>query len=185
MLLVVPAVPLPNNIMIRQGEEQLIPARIKSASGFSTDVANMSLGALNSEIGLGFNPTEVQVSIVRTPPPLFKIAIPQQTPIGIYTIPLSVTIREPSLAIKTKPISIITKGGIDHEFEISKRYPTAGYITQPVNLTITVIPPSTIGDRFKDFWGVYGSFIGIFAGGFVGAFASFLINKRKKGQEVK
>ena len=28
----------PNNIVIRQGDELLIPARIKSTSGFSNDV---------------------------------------------------------------------------------------------------------------------------------------------------
>jgi len=171
---------LSNNIIIRQGEEQLIPARIKSTSGFSSDVANMSLGAIKSEMGLGFNPTEVQVSIVRTQPTLFKIAVPQQTPISIYTIPLTVTMREPSLAIKTKPIYINTKGGIDPEFEISKKYPTVGYITQPVNLTITVIPLSTIGDQFREFWGVYGTAIGLTAGGFVGAAATLMFNRRKK-----
>jgi hypothetical protein len=34
----------PSNILIRQGEEQLIPARIKSTSGFSNDVINITLG---------------------------------------------------------------------------------------------------------------------------------------------
>ena len=88
--------------------------------------------------------------------------------------------REPSLAIKTKPIYINTKGGIDPEFEISKKYPTVGYITLPVNLTITVIPLSTIGDQFREFWGVYGTAIGLTAGGFVGAAATLMFNRRKK-----
>ena len=34
----------PNNIMIRQGDELLIPARIKSTSGFSNDVVNLTIG---------------------------------------------------------------------------------------------------------------------------------------------
>ena len=176
---------LPSNIMIKQGEEQLIPASIKPPSGFSSDVANMSVGHTNSEMGLGFNPSEVQVGILRVQPPLLKIAVPQQTPIGIYTIPLNVTIREPSVAALTKPISINTKTGQDPNSVISKRYPTVGYLTRPVNLTITVIPPSTLGDQFRDFWGVYGSFIGISVGTIVGAFATVLIDKRKKKRENK
>jgi hypothetical protein len=38
----------------------------------------------------------------------------------------------------------------------------------------------TISKQFKGFWGTYGQFIGLFAGGFVGVFAKFLFNKRKK-----
>jgi len=124
------------------------------------------------------------VTIQRIQPPLFKIAIPQQTPLGIYTIPLIVTIREPSEATLTKPISINARGGIvDPEFELSKKYPTVGYLTRPLNLTVTVISPSAISEQFRDFWGVYGGFIGIFAGGFVGAFAKLMFDRRKKRNE--
>ena len=145
----------PNNIMIRQGDELLIPARIKSTSGFSNDVVNMTIGNNNNnnEMGLGFNFSELHLAIQRDQPPLFKITVPQQTPLGIYTIPLSVTIREPSVATLTKPISINANGGIvDPEFELSKRFPTVGYLTRPLNLTVTVIPPSTINDQFREFW---------------------------------
>jgi hypothetical protein len=174
----------PNNIMIRQGDELLIPARIKSTSGFSNDVVNLTIGNNNNEMGSGFNLSELPLAIQRVQPPLFKITVPQQTPLGIYSIPLSVTVREPSVATLTKPISINEKGGIvDPEFELSKRFPTVGYITRPLNLTITVIPPSTISDQFREFWGVYGAFIGIFAGGFVGAFAKLVFDRRKKGQK--
>jgi len=33
---------------------------------------------------------------------------------------------------------------------------------------------------YKDFWGTYGQFIGLFAGGFVGAYAKVIFDKRKK-----
>jgi hypothetical protein len=181
----------PNNIMIRQGEERLIPARIKSTSGFSHEVVNMTVGTNNNnnnnnEMGSGFNFSELHLAIQRVQPPLFKITVPQQTPLGIYSIPLSVTVREPSEATLTKPISNNARGGVvDPEFELSKRFPTVGYLTQPLNLTVTVIQPSTISDQFRDFWGVYGAFIGIFAGGFVGAFAKLVFDRRKKGQKYE
>jgi hypothetical protein len=139
----------PSNIMIRQGEEQLIPARIQSTSGFSNDVINITLAGNNNNnyyTGLGFNSSELNVAIERNQPPLFKIAVPQQTSLGIYTIPLIATIREPSLVTITKPISTNTSSEtVDPEFELSKKYPTVGYITKPVNFTVSVIAPMTIG----------------------------------------
>jgi hypothetical protein len=183
---------LPSNIIIRQGEEQLIPARIKSTSGFSNDVINITLDNISSannnnyNTGAVFNSGELHINVQRNQPPLFKISVPQQTPLGIYSIPLIVTIREPSVATITKPIFINTRGGtVDPEFELSKKYPTVGYLTKPINLTVTVISPMSISDQFKDFWATYGQFIGIFAGAFVGAFAKLLFDKVKEKKENK
>jgi hypothetical protein len=41
----------------------------------------------------------------------------------------------------------------------------------------------TISEQFKDFWGTYGQFIGLFAGGFVVAYAKVIFDKRKKRHE--
>ncbi|MGN6624065.1 MAG: hypothetical protein ACTHKK_07970, partial [Candidatus Nitrosocosmicus sp.] len=135
----------------------------------------------------GYNSSELKVKLLRNQPPLFKISIPPQTPLGIYTIPLIATIREPSIATTTKPLSVnTTDGTVDPEFELSKKFPTVGYLTKPINLTITVTSPKNIGDQFKEFWSTYGQFIGIFAGAFVGAFAKVLFDigkKRKKENE--
>lgn len=50
----------------------------------------------------------------------------------------------------TKPISINPRGGIAApEFELSKKYPAVGYQTQPINITITVITPSTTSAEFE------------------------------------
>ena len=182
----------PSDISIRQGEEQMIPARIKSTSGFSNDVINITLGVTNNFndnfndyiIGSSFNSSEFDVHIQRNQPPLIKIGVPNQTPLGIYTIPLIVTIREPSMATATKPTFTAPLGGtVDPKFALSVKYPTVGYLTKPINLTVTVIPPKGIGDQFKDFWATYGQFIGIFAGAFVGAFAKQMFDKAKQRKE--
>jgi hypothetical protein len=121
------------------------------------------------------------VDIQRNQPPLFKISVPKQTPLDIYTIPLIVSIREPSIATLSKPISVnTTRGIVDPKFELAKIIPTVGYLTKPVNFTVAVIAPKTIGEEFKDFWGTYGQFIGLFAGGFVGVFAKYLFDRRRK-----
>jgi hypothetical protein len=182
----------PDSVVIRQGEEQLIPARIQSTSGFSSDVINITLGVTNRStiqnanysMGPGFNSSELDVDIQRNQPPLIKVAVPKQTPQGIYTVPLVVTIREPSMATATKPTYIAPRGGtVDPEFELSKKYPTVGYLTKSINFTVTVISPKSIDDQFKDFWATYGQFIGIFAGAFVGAFAKQMFDKVKRGKE--
>lgn len=85
----------PSDISIRQGEEQMIPARIKSTSGFSNDVINITLGVTNNFndnfndyiIGSSFNSSEFDVHIQRNQPPLIKIGVPNQT--------LSVSIQYP------------------------------------------------------------------------------------------
>ena len=53
----------PNNIVIRQGDERLIPARIKSTSGFSNDVVNLTVGTNDNEMGSDFNLSEVHLAI--------------------------------------------------------------------------------------------------------------------------
>ena len=176
----------PSNTTIRQGQEQLIPARIRSTTGFSNDVINITLANKKNnnyiyDTTSGFNSSDLYVNIERNQPPLFKVAVPQQTPVGIYSVPLIVTIREPSVATLTKPISInSTRGVVDPKFELSKKFPTVGYLTKPISFTVTVIAPMTINEQFKGFWATYGQFIGLFAGGFVGAYAKVIFDKRKK-----
>ena len=142
--------------MIRQGQELLIPARIKSTTGFSNDVINITLAGNNNnnnyDLATGFNSSDLHVAIERNQPPLSKIGVPRQTPLGIYMIPLIVTIREPSIATQTKPISTnTTRGVVDPKFELSKKFPTVGYLTKPVNFTVAVVAPMTISEQFKDF----------------------------------
>ena len=87
----------------------MVPARIRSTSGFSNDVVNITLsGDKNDDYALasGFNSSEIIINVERNQPPLFKIEIPKHTPLGIYSIPLIVTIREPSEAVITKPINV-------------------------------------------------------------------------------
>ncbi|HKO63717.1 MAG TPA: hypothetical protein VJU13_00820 [Candidatus Nitrosocosmicus sp.] len=174
----------PEDISISQGDSMMVPARIKSSTGFSNDVINITLaGDNNSEFALasGFNSSEIIVNVERNQPPLFKIYVPKDTPLGIYSIPLVVTIREPSEAVITKPINVDSSAGkVNPELEISKVYPTVGYLTKPINLTVSVISPKSINDQFKEFWGTYGSFIAIFAGAFIGAFVKMIFDKRKK-----
>jgi hypothetical protein len=75
------------------------------------------------------------------------------------------------MVIVKADLNRMVSGFVDPEFELSKKYPTVGYLTKPVNFTVTVMEPMDISEHFKEFWGTYGKFIGIFAGGFTGAYA--------------
>ena len=76
-------------------------------------------------------------------------------------------------------------GFVDPEFQVSKKYPTIGYITSKANLTINVIPPLTLNETFTAFWVTYGIPIVILAGGAVGASSTFLIDHLKNRRKHK
>lgn len=174
----------PSDLNIRQGDSLTVPARIKSTTGYSYDVINITFpknDKSDHEFASSYNSSELKVNVIRNHPPLFKVDIPQGTPLGIYSIPMLVTIRETSDVVITKPISLESSGGkIDPEFEISKDYPTEGYLTKPIKLTVNVIASMSLNDQFKEFWTIYGSLISIFAGGSIGAFATIFYDKRKR-----
>ena len=173
----------PNTISVRQGEEQLIPAEVKSISGISNNVTNITLAKGHNDVVSSSNPNGLVVSIQIIEPPLFRVVVPQQTPVGIYNIHFITSIVEPIAATLTKPIfNNKVSGFIDPEFFASKKYPSIEYLTSPTNLTVTVIPPLNVNDQFKNFWDTYGQPISIIVGGFAGGFASLIFSRmdRKK-----
>jgi hypothetical protein len=156
----------PNNITVRQGTQQLIPADIFST--FSNNVTSITFNKGQiSDISPDFNSSGLLVSMQRIQPPLFKVDVSPQTPVGIYTVPFTVSTLIQTIVTSTKPIFNDTVSGfVDPEFLVSKKYPTTGYITNPfTNLTITVLPPLSPSDEFKSFWTIYGQPISIILGG--------------------
>jgi hypothetical protein len=173
----------PNNISVRQGEQQLIPAEIFST--FSNNVTSITFNKANNNVnnvGSDFNASGLHVSIQRIQPPLFNVEVPSQTPVGIYTVPFTASVLIQSIDTPTKPIFNNTISGfVDPEFLVSKKYPTIGYITSPfMNLSITVLPPLNAYDEFKGFFSTYGMPISIILGGFVGGVTSIIFGKIKK-----
>ena len=173
----------PSNVIVRQGEQQLIPADIFST--FSNNVTSITFNnnkGSSNNVSSVFNSSGLRVSIQRIQPPLFNVQVSPQTPVGIYTVPFISTLLIQSTVTSTKPIFNHTVSGfVDPEFLVSKKYPTSGYITAPwMNLTITVMPPLNINDDFKGFWSVYGQTISIIMGGFAGGFASLIFGRVKK-----
>ena len=174
----------PENIVIRQGEKHLIPAEI--ITPFSNNVTKITF-----DNGTDFSSIGLHVSAQRIQPPLFKVEVSPQTPIGVYTIPFVASMliattysTSPTSTPATATVDTATEV-VDPEFQVSKKYPTVGYITSPANLTIDVIPPVTVNESFMAFWVTYGTPLVILAGGAVGAFSTFFIDYMRSRREHK
>lgn len=173
----------PKDTVIRQGEEHLIPAEMDSP--FSNNVTSITFDKRTD-----FSSSGLHVSTQRVQPPLFKVEVFPQTPIGVYTISfvasmsISTTSASPTSAPATAPVERVI-GVVDPEFQVSKRYPTIGYITGPANLTIHVIPPLTFNEQFTAFWGFFGEAIWVIVAGVVGTLSTILYEHRKSRKERK
>jgi hypothetical protein len=181
----------PENIVIRQGETHLIPAEMNTP--FSNNVTSITFDQRTD-----FSSNGLHVSTERIQPLLFKVEVSPQTPVGVYTIPIVAKMlisttsstspnTTPVTATVTPATAAVDKvsGVVDPEFQVSKKYPTIGYITGPANLTIAVIPPLTFNEIFTAFWGTYGTPIAIFSGGITGAFSTFFIDYLRRRRERK
>ncbi len=168
----------PKDIAIRQGEKQIIPAEIETP--FSNTVNSITF-----DNGTYFSSEGLSVSTERIQPPLFKVEVSPQSPVGVYTVPFMASLLIQTTSSTSPMFNDTVTGFIDPEFQVSKKYPTIGYIVGPANLTINVLPPLTVNETFMAFWVTYGTPIVILAGGAVGAFSTFFIDYLKNRREHK
>ena len=162
----------PENIVIRQGEKQLIPTEIDTP--FSNNVTSITF-----ENGTNFSSNGLSVSAQRIQPPLFEVEVSPQSPVGVYTVPFVASMLIQTTSSTSPMFNDTVTGIVDPEFQVSKKYPTTGDITGKGNLTIEVIPPLTVNEAFMAFWVTYGTPIVILGSGAVGAFATFFIDYMK------
>jgi hypothetical protein len=168
----------PKDIVIRQGEEHLIPSEIETPLSNNVTSIKFDNGAYYSSNGLSVSTEKIQ-------PPLFKVKVSPQTPVGVYTIPFVASLSITTTSSKLPMFNNTVTASGDPEFQVSKKYPTTGYITTMANLTINVIPPLTVHETFTAFWVTYGTPIVILAGGAVGASTTVLIDYLKSRREHK
>jgi hypothetical protein len=168
----------PKDVVIRQGQESLIPAEVQTPLSNNVTSLKFDNGTYYSSNGLSVYSEKIQ-------PPLFKIKASPQTPVGVYTIPFVASLLIQTTSSKLPMFNDTVTGFADPEFQISKKYPTIGSITGNANLTISVIPPLSVNETFMAFWTTYGTPIVILAGGVVGAFSSLFIDYLKDRKEQK
>jgi hypothetical protein len=168
----------PEDIVIRQGEKQLIPAEI--GTPFSNNVTSITF-----DNGTDFSSNGLSVSTQSIQPPLFRVEVSPQSPVGAYTIPFMASLLIQTTSSTLPMFNDTVTGFVDPEFQVSKKYPTIGYITSSGNLTIDVIPSLTINETFMAFWVTYGTPLVILASGAVGVFSSFFIDHLRRRREHK
>jgi hypothetical protein len=168
----------PKDIVIRQGEEHLIPAEIETP--LSNNVTNIKF-----DNGTYYNSSGLRVYTEKIQPPLFKVKVSPQSQVGVYTIPFVASLLISTTSSQFPMFNDTVTGSGDPEFQVSKKYPTTGHITSNGNLTINVIPPLTIHETFSAFWLTFGTPIVILAGGAVGASTTFLMDYLKSRRKHK
>jgi hypothetical protein len=168
----------PENIVIRQGEKHLIPAEIDTP--FSNNVTSITF-----DNGTDFISNGVSVSTERIQPPVFKVEVSPQSPVGLYTVPFMASLLIQTTSSTSPMFNDTVTGFVDPEFQASKKYPTIGYITGPANLTINVIPPLTVNETFMAFWITYGTPIVILASATVIPFSTFFIHYLRRKRKHK
>ena len=168
----------PKDSVIRQGEEELVPAK------FETPLSD-NVTSITFDNDPSYNFDGLNVSAERVHPSLFRVQVSPQTPVGVYDIPILASMSIQTTSSKLPMFNDTVTGGSDPEFQISKEYPTTGYITSKANLTITVLPPLTVSETFIGFWDIWGDAIALIVAGAVGAFATFLVDHLKSKREQK
>lgn len=77
-------------------------------------------------------------------------------------------------------------GFINPNLQASKKYPTFGYVTNPsMNMTVTVTPPISFAEQFKEFWSIHGQPISIIAGGFASLVFAKIRSTDKQSEDTK
>jgi hypothetical protein len=174
----------PENIVIRQGEKQLIRAEVDTP--LTNNVTNITFDNDTDYSSNGLN-----VSTQRMHPPLFEVEVSPQTSLGTYTIPFVASLliattysSSPTSTAATAPVDTVTEV-VDPEFQVSKKYPTIGYITSPAKLTIDVIAPLTFEETFMAFWETYATHMAIVVSGMMGVLMTILAEHLRNRKERK
>ena len=83
-------------------------------------------------------------------------------------------------ATATAPVDTVTQV-VDPEFQVSKKYPTIGYITSQAKLTIE---PLTF-EEIMAFWDTYATHMTIVVSGMVGVLMAFFVEHLRSRREHK
>jgi hypothetical protein len=175
---------LPNPVIVRQGEQKIIGAQLKSTTGFVQNVIEFMPVENYSSIELEVIRDELNKSSSSgIEPAPFKIEVPQNAQVGQYIIPIRANISTGSTFPYYKFVEISNVNLPSNSTEIL----TTGHKIALANLTISVVEPLSIQEQLKDFWSVYGGPINLTGAGLAGGLTTYLIDylKSRKKNRVK
>src|SRR5918992_1842614 len=160
---------LPNPIIVRQGEQKIIGAQLKSTTGFVQNVIEFMPVENYSSIELEFIRDNLNKSSSGIEPAPFKIEVPQNAQVGQYIIPIRANISTGSMFPYYKFIEISNVNLPSNSTDIL----TKGHKIALANLTISVVEPLSIQEQLRDFWSVYGGPINLTLPGLAGGLSTY------------
>ncbi len=175
---------LPNPVIVRQGEQKIIGAQLKSTTGIVPDVIDFMPVENYSSIELEFIRDELNKSSSGIEPAPIKIEVPKNAQVGQYIIPISANISTGSTFPYFEFVEFSNVNLPSNSTEIL----TKGHKIALANLTISVVEPLSIQEQLKDFWSVYGGPINLTGAGLAGGLTTYLIDylkSRKKNRGNK
>jgi hypothetical protein len=159
----------PSTIELRPGDSKDIGVILKSAGGSVHRVADYTTLENESGIQVMPEPGKLNRSAIGVEPVSFHVQVPQNIQTGEYAIPIMA--------------NVSTGSAIPSEFIGVERYnssiPTESFVTTITNLTIRILEPFSISERFKEIWDTYGGFISLVGGGFAAGFSALLFDRLK------
>jgi hypothetical protein len=155
-------------VEIRRGDTQDVGVVLKSTAG-SPNVVRFTNLQNHSGIQIITPKGKLNEVANSAAPTSFNITVPENTQVGEYTIPILADISSNS----TVPKEFI--GAASYHSNV----PSESFITTVADLTIKILEPLGFSEWFKEGWDVYGSFIGLVAGGFSAGVASLLFDRLK------
>jgi hypothetical protein len=173
---------LPDPVIVRQGEQKIIGAQLKSTTGFLPDVIEFMPVENYSSIELEFIRDNLNESSSGIEPAPIKIEVPKNAQVGQYIIPIRANISTGSTFPYYRFVEFSNVNLPSNSTEIL----TKGHKIALANLTISVVEPLSIQEQLKDFWSVYGGPINLTGAGLAGGLTTYLIDylkNRKKKRE--
>jgi len=166
---------LPNPVIVRQGEQKIIGAQLKSTTGFVQNVIDFMPVENYSSIELEFIRDKLNKSSYGIEPAPFKIEVPKNAQVGQYIIPIRANISTGSTFPLYKFVEFSNVNLPSNLTDISIK----GHEMATANLTISVVEPLSIQEQLKDFWSVYGGPINLIGAGLAGGLTTYLIDYLK------
>jgi hypothetical protein len=160
---------LPNPIIVRQGEQKIIGAQLKSTTGFVQNVIEFMPVENYSSIELEFIRDNLNKSSSGIEPAPFKIEVPNNAQVGQYIIPIRANISTGSMFPYYKFIEISNVNLPSNSTDVL----TKGHKIALANLTISVVEPLSIQEQLRDFWSVYGGPINLTLAGLAGGLSTY------------
>jgi hypothetical protein len=139
---------LPNPVIVRQGEQKIIGAQLKSTTGFVQNVIEFMPVENYSSVELEFIRDNLNKSSSGIEPAPFRIDVPKNAQVGQYVIPIRANISTGSTFPYYKFITFSNVNLPSNSTDIL----TKGHKIESANLTISVVEPLSVQEQLRDFY---------------------------------